>query len=65
MKALAKIIVNVHDETKDKLYEVEMVWVCDESGKMAQTVPQELVDEARKQAEEEKDREEDEDMEDD
>jgi len=62
---LAKIIVNVHDETKDKLYELEMLWVCDESKQVVQQVPQDLVDAAKKQAEEEKDRDDDEDMDDD
>mmetsp|Transcript_38003 Transcript_38003/g.151007 ORF Transcript_38003/g.151007 Transcript_38003/m.151007 type:complete len:230 (-) Transcript_38003:162-851(-) len=58
---LAKTIVNVHDNTKDKLYELEMLWVCEESGRTAQFVPQELIDEARKAAEDEKDREDDDD----
>jgi len=51
VKELAKIIVDVHDETKDKLYELEMCWVCEESKNKSQLVPQDLVDEARKAAE--------------
>lgn len=51
VKELAKIIVDVHDEAKDKLYELEMCWVCEESKNMSQLVPQEVVDEARKAAE--------------
>ncbi|PTQ27374.1 hypothetical protein MARPO_0202s0007, partial [Marchantia polymorpha] len=29
--AVAKIIYNVHDEAKDKAFELEMSWICDES----------------------------------
>ncbi len=47
---LAKIIVGVHDEAKDKNYEIEMIWVSDESGKRAQMVPKDIVATAHKEA---------------
>lgn len=54
---LAKIIVSVHDETKDKNYELEMLWVKgdveDVEGKgqtVAQTVPKNLVESAHSAA---------------
>mmetsp|Transcript_13382 Transcript_13382/g.18292 ORF Transcript_13382/g.18292 Transcript_13382/m.18292 type:complete len:250 (-) Transcript_13382:30-779(-) len=39
---IAKIIYQVHDEAKDKQFELELSWVCDESNKMHQKVPDEL-----------------------
>mmetsp|Transcript_24591 Transcript_24591/g.59827 ORF Transcript_24591/g.59827 Transcript_24591/m.59827 type:complete len:253 (-) Transcript_24591:58-816(-) len=62
VKALAKIIVGVHDETKDKDYELEMLWVCDESKRQCQMVPKDLVEEAHnlaKAADEEDDMDDD------
>ena len=57
---LAKILVRVHDETKDKNYEIEMIWVKD--GGLANLVPRDLVDraheEAKKEAEADSDMEE-------
>eukprot|EP00906_Rhabdomonas_costata_P036347 RCo051014 len=50
IKALAKIIYLGHDSTKDKLWELEMGWVSDESGRKYQHVPQELVREAEVEA---------------
>lgn len=47
---LAKIIVGVHDEAKDKEYEIEMIWVSDEAGKKAQMVPKDMIDSAQKAA---------------
>jgi 20S proteasome subunit alpha 7 len=46
---LAKIIVAVHDDAKDKDYEVEMTWIKDDvgiKGKKAAPVPRALIDEA-------------------
>jgi len=40
----------VHDEEKE--FELEMAWVCDESGKQFQRVPNELVAEAERVAKE-------------
>jgi len=35
-------IHQVHDDAKDKQFELELGWVCDESNKMFQKVPAEL-----------------------
>eukprot|EP00475_Leptophrys_vorax_P038737 TRINITY_DN6890_c0_g1_i4.p1 TRINITY_DN6890_c0_g1~~TRINITY_DN6890_c0_g1_i4.p1 ORF type:complete len:292 (-),score=25.73 TRINITY_DN6890_c0_g1_i4:64-939(-) len=51
VNAIAKIIVGVHDEAKDKSYELEMGWCCEESGKQFQRVPEEIVKAARDAAE--------------
>ncbi|XVF47185.1 hypothetical protein PTKIN_Ptkin03bG0088800 [Pterospermum kingtungense] len=44
---VAKIIYKVHDEAKDKAFELEMSWVCDESKQQHQKVPDELFEEAK------------------
>jgi 20S proteasome subunit alpha 7 len=36
----------VHDDNKDKDFELEMTWVCKESGNKHKAVPQDLLDEA-------------------
>ena len=36
----------VHDDNKDKDFELEMTWVCAESGGKHKAVPQALLDEA-------------------
>ncbi|KAI3891537.1 hypothetical protein MKW92_000247 [Papaver armeniacum] len=43
---VAKIIYSVHDEAKDKAFELEMSWVCDESNRLHQKVPEELLEQA-------------------
>ncbi|BFI22152.1 20S proteasome subunit alpha 7 [Marchantia polymorpha subsp. ruderalis] len=45
--AVAKIIYNVHDEAKDKAFELEMSWICDESKREHQRVPADLLAEAK------------------
>ncbi|KAF2291767.1 hypothetical protein GH714_035522 [Hevea brasiliensis] len=40
-------IYKVHDEAKDKAFELEMSWVCDESKRLHQKVPDELLEEAK------------------
>jgi len=45
--AVAKIIYSVHDEAKDKAFELEMSWVCDESNREHQRVPVDLLAEAK------------------
>ncbi|OAY57892.1 proteasome subunit alpha type-3 [Manihot esculenta] len=47
---VAKIIYKVHDEAKDKAFELEMSWVCDESNRQHQKVPDELLEEAKSAA---------------
>jgi hypothetical protein len=41
----------VHDDTKDKAFELELAWVCEESKNKYQRVPEELHAEALKSAE--------------
>ncbi|KAJ2718695.1 putative proteasome subunit alpha type-7 [Coemansia sp. Benny D115] len=67
VKEAARIIYSVHDETKDKLFELELSWVCTESSGLHETVPKDLYDEAVEYAEKanDDDDEDDEEMEDD
>jgi 20S proteasome subunit alpha 7 len=61
---LAKIIVAVHDEAKDKDYEVEMIWVKDDvgvKGKKAAPVPRVTIDAAHAAAKAAEDAESDDD----
>ncbi|CAL5425640.1 unnamed protein product [Camellia sinensis] len=44
---IAKIIYKVHDEAKDKAFELEMSWVCEESKRQHEKVPEELLEEAK------------------
>jgi len=37
----AKVLLSVHDDTRDKIYEVEMMWVSEETGWKAQRVSDE------------------------
>lgn len=39
----AEVLYQVHDGVKDKLYEIEIAWVCEESGRVFKHVPAELV----------------------
>ena len=43
---VAKIIYGVHDDVKDKNFELELGWVCDESDKLFKRVPEDLLQEA-------------------
>jgi 20S proteasome subunit alpha 7 len=45
-QALMKSIHLVHDDNKDKDFELEMTWVCAESGNKHKAVPAELLAEA-------------------
>jgi len=45
---VAKIIYTVHDEVKDKEFELELSWICPESGFQHQMVPKEIAAEAEK-----------------
>lgn len=66
---LSKIIHSVHDEVKDKDFELELSWICDETNGVHQLVPAEMRDEISKRAkdalEEDDEEEEDEDEEED
>jgi 20S proteasome subunit alpha 7 len=46
LKQIARIVRIVHDEDKDKAFEFEASWVCEESGWEHRQVPKELRDEA-------------------
>ena len=52
VKEAAKVIYSVHDEVKDKHFELELSWIGEETGGKHQLVPQALYDEAKKYAEE-------------
>jgi 20S proteasome subunit alpha 7 len=45
LKAIAKIIHTLHDEGKDKPFELELSWLCEESGWKHQQVPSALANE--------------------
>jgi len=49
---VARILHTVHDEVKDKYFELELSWVCDESNKVHQLVPRDIRDEAERRAKE-------------
>lgn len=51
---IAKIIYRLHDDIKDKEFELQMSWVCDASNRRHVRVPQNLVEAASKVALEEK-----------
>ena len=38
-KEVARIIYSVHDDVKDKEFELELSWICQESGNRHQLVP--------------------------
>ncbi|KAJ5078818.1 proteasome subunit alpha type-3 [Anaeramoeba ignava] len=46
IKQVAKIIYTIHDESKDKEMELEMSWICKESGGKHELVPDDLIAEA-------------------
>jgi len=53
---IAKIIYKLHDDVKDKDFELELSWVCDESEKKHSMVPADLKAEAVKAAVEAKEK---------
>lgn len=67
VKQLARIIHVLHEEGKDKPFELEMSWLCEESGWVHKGVPREYIKEAvewaKKDIEEEESDDEDEDEE--
>jgi len=48
----ARIIYLVHDDAKEKEFELEMSWICEESGGIHLPVPKDLFDEADQKAKE-------------
>ncbi|KAJ2742463.1 putative proteasome subunit alpha type-7 [Coemansia sp. BCRC 34490] len=51
VKEAARIIYSAHDDTKDKLFELELSWVCKESNDLHVHVPQDVYDDAVQHAE--------------
>jgi len=47
---IAKMLHTVHDSLKDKDFETEMSWICEESGRQHQLVPQDIIDDANEKA---------------
>jgi len=47
---VARILHSVHDPVKDKEFELELSWVCDDSARVHQLVPKELRDDAERRA---------------
>lgn len=64
VREAARIIYTAHDDSKDKLFELELSWVCDESNNLHTRVPQDLYDEAVQYAERSLDEDDDDEMED-
>jgi len=50
VKEVAKIIYQVHDEVKDKEFELELSWICAESKFQHQMVPKDVQEQAEKHA---------------
>ncbi|KAI9199277.1 nucleophile aminohydrolase [Polychytrium aggregatum] len=46
VKECARIIYTAHDDAKDKDFELELSWICEESGNRHQIVPADIVAEA-------------------
>jgi 20S proteasome subunit alpha 7 len=65
VKQLAKIIHSLHDEAKDKPFELEMSWLCEGSGWKHVGVPRDVIAEAvewaKKEVEDDAENEEEED----
>lgn len=64
IKEAARIIYTVHDDVKDKEFELELSWICDESNNIHQYVPEDLAREAEEAAKASTDEDEEEDEED-
>ncbi|PVU99140.1 hypothetical protein BB559_000972 [Furculomyces boomerangus] len=64
IKEAARIIYSVHDDSKDKLFELELSWISEESNRQFCKVPKELYDEAVQYAQKsgDSDMEDDEDL---
>jgi len=50
VKEIAKMIYKLHDDVKDKEFELELSWVCDESKRKHVFVPKDIKDAAVKEA---------------
>jgi 20S proteasome subunit alpha 7 len=59
VKQLAKIIYMLHEEGKDKPFELEMSWLCEGTGWEHKGVPRDLIQQATEWAKEEISKEDD------
>jgi len=50
LKDVARTIYSVHDDVKDKDFELELSWVCEESGWVHKQVPKDLLTAAEEAA---------------
>jgi len=50
LKEVARMIYSIHDDVKDKEFELELSWICKETNYEHQLVPKELLAEAEKYA---------------
>eukprot|EP00960_Hanusia_phi_P071312 767523-Hanusia_phi.AAC.7 len=50
LKDVARIIHSVHDDVKDKDFELELSWICEESGWKHKMVPKDLAQKAEEEA---------------
>eukprot|EP01137_Pigoraptor_chileana_P017349 Opistho-2@75300 len=50
IKEVARIIHSIHDDVKDKEFELEMSWVCEETAGRHQLVPKDIISEAEAHA---------------
>ena len=50
LKDVARTIYSVHDDVKDKEFELELSWVCEESGWVHKQVPKDLLKAAEEAA---------------
>ena len=50
LKDVARTIYSVHDDVKDKDFELELSWVCEESGWEHKQVPKDLLKAAEEAA---------------
>merc|ERR1711991_483140 len=62
VKEMARIIYSVHDEVKDKDFELEMSWLCAASNQRVASVPKEKLDAAIAEAKASLESDSDEDM---
>ncbi|XP_066310071.1 proteasome subunit alpha type-3-like [Miscanthus floridulus] len=47
VQAVSMTIYGVHDEAKDKAFELELSWICDESKRQHEKVPNDLLEQAK------------------
>eukprot|EP01063_Lacrimia_lanifica_P017558 TRINITY_DN24613_c0_g1_i1.p1 TRINITY_DN24613_c0_g1~~TRINITY_DN24613_c0_g1_i1.p1 ORF type:complete len:263 (+),score=117.11 TRINITY_DN24613_c0_g1_i1:56-790(+) len=53
VEEIAKILYSVHDDQRDKIYEMELAWVTEENGRRFQKVPKDIAEPALAKGKEE------------